>query len=151
MVGSVNREALPTRTLRPVLCDVGSSESRLACVQQVLGHSAELQRICIVDAALDRATVQRMRASISGATSLATHLLSEAAALGVHSELVACSTTAVLAPNWLATPYGRFKRVQLETYATSGYPVSLLLLPNLVLQVGGSARNTRSSPIGYEL
>lgn len=111
--------------------DVADVARRAAHVETVCRLAVGHDRVVLLDAVLDRASVRSMRTSLRGVTDL---VISAADALhrrGHAARIVAASTTAVLAPRLYQTPYGLAKREQLRRYATASVPGCALLLPML--------------------
>jgi hypothetical protein len=86
--------------------------------------------VMIIDLVLDRTSVRAMRLSIDAATQLSIGLHRHCRQEGTDSRIVAASTTAVLAPAFLQTPYGAAKHRQACRYARE-QAVDLVLLPQL--------------------
>ncbi|MGK5496741.1 hypothetical protein [Streptomyces sp. URMC 125] len=99
----------------------------------------------MVDLLLDRSTVTAIRRTIGAAASFTCLLGERLSGSGRRLSLVAASSTAVLAPWFLQTPYGTAKRRQLRRYASSGLPGAVLLLPRLA----ASANDTRETGLTW--
>ncbi|WP_433827733.1 hypothetical protein ACQP2E_37865 [Actinoplanes sp. CA-015351] len=102
---------------------------RLVTTARVLTVASS--RVWVVDCVLDRSGVEAMRRSIQGATRTVVQLSRSLADSGRPCVLVAASTTAIVAPKLLQTPYGMAKQRQAISYARLGVPGLGLLLPLL--------------------
>jgi hypothetical protein len=124
-----------------VPCDIADAAGRRRCATSVVSAWRPGVSLVIVDCVLDRSSARAMTRATRGACDLGLDFVAAAAAHAVPARLVVCSTTAVLAPPGLGTPYATAKRRALRRYARSGAPLSGLLLP--VLHHRGEAAATR--------
>ncbi|WP_189169558.1 hypothetical protein [Pilimelia anulata] len=114
-----------------IAADLADHRDQVRMVTAVDRLTAGHRHVWLVDSALDRSGVDAMRRSIDGVTTTVLRLHSHLAARSRWCGLIAASTTAVLAPGLLQTPYGLAKRRQVITYARSGLSGVALLLPQL--------------------
>lgn len=114
-----------------VAADVADPVSRRELLDTLPTMLGAGRRVVLVDAVLDRSSVAAMRASLAGAAETIATAADRLAAVGCDVQIVAASTTAVLAPLPYRTPYGRAKLRQLSRYAAADVPVCALLLPML--------------------
>ncbi len=88
-------------------------------------------RVVLVDLVLDRRSVSAMRDSTIDSTRYVCALGRRFSTGGHVVSYVLASTTAILAPWPLQTPYGLAKRRQLARYLCAAQPTAALLLPPL--------------------
>lgn len=117
---------------RPVTADLTEPNARDNLVARLDEWTADSEQVCVIDAVLDRASVDAMRRSVHGATQIIRQLADQFTAVRRPWTLLAASTTAILAPDFYQTPYGRAKRHQALTYARGGATGAAFLLPQLV-------------------
>lgn len=110
------------------------------CLCQLLAGEKE---IVLADLVLDRTDVASMRRSIRAATAFTLQLQNVLVTGGFRVRVLAASTTAVLAPRALQTPYGKAKRAQAFRYAQLSR-VDLVLLPQLL-----DAAESRVGAVGH--
>ncbi|GAA2514409.1 hypothetical protein [Pilimelia columellifera] len=121
----------PRRDSMWIGADLTDQRAQTAVATAVDRLTAGQQHVWVVDSVLDRSGVDAMRRSIDAATTTVLRLHTNLAGRGRTCVLIAASTTAVLAPGLLQTPYGLTKRRQVVTYARTGLPGGALLLPQL--------------------
>ncbi|GEM_PF-6574149 len=126
-----------------IAMDVADAAARAAQVEAVCGLATGHDRVVLLDAVLDRSSVDTMRSSLDGIAELIVRAAEALRRRGHAVRIVAASTTAVLAPRLYQTPYGVAKRDQLRRYATAGVPGCAVLLPMLS---HGEAARTPDTP-----
>ncbi len=120
-------------------------------LRQLLGHQEE---VVIIDLVLDRVSVTSMRQSITAATRFVVRTRQLLTDEGLAVRVLAASTTAVLAPRGLRTPYSAAKRRQAFAYARLD-AIDLVLLPQLgdvepITNSPGDAGSSVSGSCSYE-
>ncbi|MFP8884627.1 NAD-dependent epimerase/dehydratase family protein [Streptomyces mangrovi] len=118
--------------------DVTDRQEADLAARSLVDVSRACEEVVVVDLLLDRSTVTAMRRTIRAAAGFTCLLGERLSGSGRRLSLVAASSTAVLAPRFLQTPYGTAKRRQLRRYASSGLPGAVLLLPRLTATANGT-------------
>jgi hypothetical protein len=130
-VSRASRIAHPPNDGQWITADLTVPVDRVRTAGTIGAHGAGHQRLCIVDVVLDRCGVDAMKDSVHGATDTVVRLRDQLSGTAIRTVLVAASTTAVLAPRVLQTPYGLAKRRQVITYTRAGVAGVAWLLPLL--------------------
>ncbi len=121
----------PCTRARWLLADVADHQRANRAATELARLSTGYPQTVLIDLCLDRSSVTAMRDSIKSAAHFTDLLAARAVNRRQSLLIVTASSTSVLAPWALQTPYGVAKRRQLQHYAASGVNGSALLLPKL--------------------